>query len=136
MSELETKAVEVIDRAEDALGALIEKVAALTTEYGPEAVDLTLEVARFTAIRDISVGGLVLLFLVIPLLTSGVIFAKKCANADNGIDEFYGWCAFWSFAPLIPAVVVALAWADLWAWVGAFEPRLYLAHLILDGVVK
>lgn len=124
---LEDKAVEILDASQQAIGAFADKLGDLAKQYGPDVMDAALQMARVDAINA----------LVVPI-TSLIIFAvvytvfwkkawPKLAEVHDG-----GFAAFMLHMFFVPWFGFSLFHTlNVWAWVGIFEPKLWLAKRIL-----
>jgi hypothetical protein len=137
MSKLEDKTVEIMDKAMIGAEKLTEKMAELAVQYGPDVVNAGLEVARFTAIGNL-IGGLGWAVFTGVLVKTGLHWAKKAKQwndeeGDNPVVFAYGMGAGCAVIGAIPAGLSAL-WPifTVWNWVGIFEPKLWIAHRILE----
>ena len=141
MSEkLEDKAIEVIDKAMDGMDQLTVMLAEVAEEYGPEVVDVGLNVARISAAASLvsAAFGLTLLFL---LFRVGIPLNKKYRSSlperDRNDVEFWGpTMVSWLVAGMVVFGISfggfkAGKFFDLWNWVGVIEPKLWIAHEIL-----
>ena len=125
MSELESKAVEMLDKLE-----------AITVNYAPDVADAALSAIQITAINDIVRSVLAGVFVVVLFFASKAAFLyclKKKYEAGKYNDWEYG--VFFSIAvPLIPIVILSInaitGLADVWVWTALIEPKLALAHKI------
>lgn len=102
--------------------------------YGPAAANAAFTVTRITCISNIIMSFLgATAFSVI-----GVIFAKlscKWAKEDDdcgGKNVLPGAAAVFCFCPIVLNNLVTLL--DVWNWVGAFNPQIYIIHQILEKV--
>jgi len=139
--ELEEKAVEVIDKAMDGMDQLTAMLAEVAEKYGPEVVDAGLNVARISAASILihATVGLILLFALfrvgIPLTLK---FRATIPDRDKNDIEFWGpTLMVWLFiGGLISSVGLgafgALKIFNLWNWVGIIEPKLWIAHRVLN----
>lgn len=124
MSELEDKAVDILDKLE-----------AVLTTYTPEVAEVALAAVRISAISDLvyGVAGLVMLipgFYVSKCVLG--IFARK--KADRPQDDwgmasvFYTvFVGFFGFVFFVDGVCTLI---DVWLWVGLINPEVALAHKI------
>lgn len=140
--QVEEKAVELMDKAADAIEAFAGKLEALGVEYGPDVVDAALGVARVSAASEIVTGfvltacGAVGLRFGWPLASNGIKLARRYMKPDypvNGPDGF-ALAAVGSVGCVISCIVLMiglLELIDVWPWVGIFEPKLWIAKQVL-----
>lgn len=121
-----------MEELDKALAKITEALNQLATTHGADAVDLTLEVARLHAISDVI--GAVVFALVFGYLTK--ILYNQC---DTKGDYGSSWNEF--FAPMatgitgLVATVAAICIVNVPAWVGMFEPKVYLAYKLLGKII-
>lgn len=146
MSELETSAAKAIGKLSDAADQLAAKMVELAQQYGPDVIDAGLAVARIEAAQGI-VKGVVLLavsavfsFICYKLTKIGFNLMRiyKLPETSHGAPDgmwqiTIGGCAGIVAAIIGIASVVVLI--DIWNWVGIFEPKLWIAHRLLVGVL-
>lgn len=129
MSEaLENKAVEILDASQKAMGAFADKLADLAKQYGPEVADAALQMARVDAISTLTPAAIGLIISSIALLNGPRVWRKlkEWDRFDGAPVGTIYWIA--SGAVWVPSIFHFL---DVWAWVGIFEPKLWLAKRIL-----
>jgi hypothetical protein len=158
MSKLEDKAVYIMDKAMVGAEKLTEKLAELAVQYGPDVVNAAIEVARIEALSGL-VRPLVALGICLPLFIISVKRAAVSITKQNRWDELrdshtypvleggkhatktlgYGpqnvavllWCATASATGTI-SCFAAYGLSSVWNWVGVIEPKLWIAHRILE----
>lgn len=131
---LENKAVEILDASQKAMGAFADKLGELAKQYGPEVAEAALQMARIDAINTL-VPGLITApigFFAYRKIMAHVA-ATKAKNPEN-FDIFD--CEIFILAPLSIVIFIASlisieSLVNVWAWVGIFEPKLWLAKRIL-----
>lgn len=146
MSELETSAAKAIDKLSGAADQLAAKMAELAQQYGPEAIDAGLAVARIEAAQGIVKGFVFLIvsavfsFICYKLTKIGFNLARiyklpeTSYSAPDGTWQIaVGICA--GVLASITGITFVVALSDIWNWVGIFEPKLWIAHRLLDGVL-
>lgn len=131
MSKIEDKAVDIMDKAMVGAERLTEKLAELAAQYGPDVVNAAIEVARITALRPI-IGGAVCAVVSYVLLRFS-IKAFQTAKADDWDNPVYiVGCGFSGIISSGFGTAAAIYLFDVWNWVGVFEPKLWIAHRILE----
>lgn len=137
MSKIEDKAVDIMDKAMVGAEKLTEKLAQLAEQYGPDVVNAGIEVARFTAAGKLLSGVGYAIVGWALYKTSMWLFAKAKAWAEE--DEGHPFAIFSGvgggvvFLGVIAAFYSALApFFSIWNWVGLIEPKLWIAHRILE----
>ena len=135
MSDVEAKAVELMDKAANGVEALSAKLATIAEQYGPEVVDAGLAVARITAVRE-----LVFAFIgwVTVAVFIGVCFLVWKKTESWKQDDVRGVARCSTIIGAIAGTTLvsffgfgAPRFFDVWTWVGVFEPKLWIAHRIL-----
>jgi len=126
MSDLETKAVDILD-----------KLDALTTQYAPDVVDKTIQAVVITGISNLVYA------LVGFLAMYGSWYAtKKMTAFCIKQKEKNGYMSDWETCCILANVIggsVCFAFAmvsirmlfDVWNWIAIFNPELALAHRVL-----
>ena len=131
MSELESKAVEILDKLEQ-----------LTTQYTPEIIDVTLGVVRVSGFKTLisnlltTLVGLSLMYLGWWLWTT---YQKKLKDNPNCTkQERDNWEWFQYAGATITSILGVICFIfsvfdifDVWAWVSIFKPELALANKVL-----
>jgi hypothetical protein len=158
MSKLEDKTVEIMDKAMIGAEKLTEKMAELAVQYGPDVVNAAVEVARIEAAS----GLIRPFFLFAFSAPISVYAIKKMIGLDAKIAKFKevknshrypllegdqhaekvlgypnpsGSMLFYSVVLGLSigfATVNGYALTHIWNWVGIFEPKLWIAHRILE----
>lgn len=126
MSELETKAVDILDKLE-----------VLTTQYAPEVGEAALQVVQMSGVVAIgNAFACAILAVCVAKLTQYV--CKFCAKKEEAERYDSPWDAA-GFLSLAIGVVVGLIFLiasltdllNFWNWVAIFSPELALAHKLL-----
>lgn len=130
---------------------MVEKVAEAVSAYGPKVGELAMALGRIGAAQHIAFGMILFCGFLCCFGVSLWLYKKyrKCSDIYNGYyrrengsetssraeaniagDEKDVWFAF-SFAPIIPAVLLlffsAAQLSNIYAWVGLWQPEVYLA---------
>lgn len=128
MSELESKAVDILD-----------KLDAVVTQYAPEVGEAVVEAVRITSIGSLIsaliliILSSILMFLTLKWATYYTLKADSESCMEEGLDPRAG---FWfvsiigHFMFAILAISAICIICDIWVWVGIFNPKLALAHQI------
>lgn len=109
---MEEKFLEYLTKLENAL-----------TEYGPQAAELTLEVARVGAIQTVLIGVVCLILFVCGSFVAHKSMAKVFVEEDGSavLPACIGiMVAIFSSAPAFMYIT------NLYAWIGMFRPEIYL----------
>lgn len=122
----------MLEKLEDRIVELSEKLEGLTVEHGEQAVDLAASVAQAEAIHSLLWPP----FLFIPTLALSVIswmcWRKK--KAEPSSDWQIGGGAFLGFACLMGSiwlVTMVNNWTSVVLWRAAFDPYFALAAEVL-----
>jgi hypothetical protein len=112
--------------------------------HAHDALNLMLSVTRINGIESIAIG-IITLMLNIIIIKFMLNTYKKVKEYNNSItnpsekkdhDDYiplYAGCALILFFS-IPACVCLLL--DIWNYIAIFEPKLYLAHQIIEKVIQ
>jgi hypothetical protein len=115
---------------DDRVQALAQR---LTTEWAPEALRMALSSIQWEASAAIIRGIVSLAFLIGCILL--VVKAKR--KFDEHDDEFQGLVLVGSsFGALVSLIATLINLADPWVYIALYDPRLYLAHQILQSLSK
>lgn len=136
--ELEKKAVEVIDKAMDGMDKLSVMLGEVAEKYGPEVVDVGLEVARISAANELVVA-LVIFLVWLGILRTFFKLYKIEKASENGFNQptiaaitCIG-VGIISVIGVVPVLIESLPRLfSLWNWVGLIEPKLWIAHQVLN----
>jgi len=123
MSDLEEKAVDILDKLEN-----------IITSYAPEVTEAALAVIQISALQDLLFG-----FISIPLLFAaffgGIRMASFCNKKDEETcgDDWIGGIVI-SVALALTISIISIigiyGLLDVWTWVAIFNPELALVHQI------
>ncbi len=124
-------ALKVIDKIDGRLSELAAKLSSLVTEYGPEAMSLTMDTVRLAGLGPLIVGFILLCIL--PISTYFLVkFAKLAGKASYSEDGPYIFgvvaCGVVTF---VSAAVQTFTTFYFWHYVAVFYPEAYLAHKVL-----
>ncbi len=122
MKDLETKAVELLDKLE-----------AITTEYTPEVTEAALTAVQVSGYHSLLTGVLALLALIATFY--GYRHLNKIIENKKEQKDFYDpeipkmLLVIWAggFASLA-AIAAIDKLTDVWTWAAIFQPELYLVH--------
>jgi len=123
MSDLEKKAVELLD-----------KIEVITTNYAPDVTEAAIQAVRVSAISE-----LVTCLTGFILLGVGVFAGRKLINFFVRKKEEDGYWSDWEIGYGISSLIVvivgvigglefAFGITDVWMWTTIFNPELGLAH--------
>lgn len=135
--EVEEKAVELMDRAANAVEAFADKLGNLSQQYGPEVADAALAVARVSAIN-----ALLFQILCVGLVVGGpyaIRWLCRAASAKEESDRYGEWagatmaanCIGWTVYACASLALILSVIANAWPIIGVFEPKLWIAKQIL-----
>lgn|ERR1043166_1341375 len=127
------KVVEILGQLQSAVG----NVAALAGKAAPQVVEYALKVKVYEGISSLVEGLLALLFAIIVLTTmyrkrKAVIEAFDYANDNPPVIIATIVFAVLSGIALITGVITV---CDTWNWVAVFDPKIALAHDIVQRVM-
>lgn len=149
MSKIEDKAVDIMDKAMVGAEKLTEKLAELAQQYGPDVVNAGIEVARLTAAGSLlqaigwALAGAALSAISVRLYRRAVKRDEEMRAAKEFAAPAFSLTDYWSLERKIPSGLFAGAAAfafvctgtrlfNIWNWVGVVEPKLWIAHRILE----
>lgn len=102
-----------------------------TVKYAPDVVNAALNVVRIGAVQQLVYG-------VIGLVVAVVFFKKAHGNITKSLEDG----RFELFlvgvvqgAAVVVGVVDAYFLVDVWNYVGIFQPKLYIAHKIVEKML-
>lgn len=134
---LEQKSVELLDKADGAITAFAEKLGDLAEQYGPEVADAALMVARVDAANAVLPPLVLLLFVFAPLAIISPFSIRRAVMLDKA-GNTSGMAIVYGSGGIIGCLVGGMgaltclfATFNLWAWVGIFEPKLWIAKKVL-----
>jgi len=126
MSDLESKAVDILDKLE-----------ALTTQYTPEVIEKAVQAVSVSGVASIveALLGLVVAYgLFLATKNLGAFFMKKKEEDGDSSDWEIGYCLTYfigGVATLITVLASLIVLFSVWNWVAIFNPELAIAHKIL-----
>lgn len=114
------------------LDQAIAKLGELVSKHGPQAVDLAASVVQVDAMGNLIRGGA---FGVAALVATALCFSFwRWILSDEGDGEAAGLACLGSGAALVLWVFALVPVLNVWNWVALYEPRLALAHEVLNKV--
>lgn len=124
MSDLDNKLLEVVTKFD-----------VLATKYTPEALEMAVYVTRVDAIGDI-IGVVLFSSLVLFLVFK---FKGKIINLLDEGDQPEVLIAIYSSLVLgvslvMSAIVLVCTLLNHWVWIAIFDPKLALAHKIIQSI--
>lgn len=127
MENLEQKVIDLIDKSLETGGKLVDT-------HGQDAVDLALTVARIDAAGVIIQGAFFIAVGVLAALLTKHIIKKITAGEWEELVAIVTFpIGMGAVASLIGG---AIDFINIWAWVGIFEPKLWLAHKAIQAVTS
>lgn len=122
-----------MDKVDEKLSVVIDKLTKLVDQHGGSAVSLAVEVTRWSAITNICLG---IACLAIAFASAKIaIYLHKKERASD-----YPWVSFLPYSgPCVLAVILSFASAlaaifillNFWNFVAAFDPKVGLAYNIM-----
>lgn len=127
---LENKAVEILDKSQQAIASFADKLTDLAKQYGPEVADAALQMARIDAL-----SGLVpAIFTVAATVIVGPKVVRNLRKWQEKDPYDPGPLILLVVSGAVAAIfnlAAIMTLLDVWRWVGVFEPKLWLAKRIL-----
>ena len=121
----------IIDKIDGRLQEMIDGISSLANEYGPGAVDLTMDTVRLAGFGPLAIGFFCL-FLAIFSIKYVVHFGKLASEARYGKEGPPAFmvvvCGATAFVCVASQPFTTLYF---WNYVAAFYPEAYLAHKVL-----
>ena len=124
--EIETKAVELLDKLEN-----------LATQYTPEVVDAATQAVQITAIGNIISGfvSAIIMVLVFKLSKKTISYCIKKKEEGGRYSDWEVGIVISSVVGVVLCVFLAgaafVSLTDVWNWVALINPELALAHKVL-----
>lgn len=124
---IETKVVSMLDALQN--GAV--EVAGQAVKYAPDVTNAMLDVIRIDNLQSLIWGTVFLLLFILSTIFM-YITTKKCLSGS----DWSGWYVliFPTFIGSCTGLSTTLLY--IWTWVGIFQPKLYIAHLLVEKVMK
>ncbi|MEM7209581.1 MAG: hypothetical protein AAF434_17310 [Pseudomonadota bacterium] len=123
MSELEQKAVEILDKLE-----------AITVNYAPDVADAALAAVQVSAVSEITARATFAAIVAICwfiLLGFRKRVIGKINEGERGLEEhLFFWTAAAGSLLFVLSVMALFELSDVWTWVSLFNPELGLAHKV------
>lgn len=131
---LENKAVEILDKSQAAIASFADKLTELTKQYGPDVAHAALSLARVDAINSLVPHIVAAIAFVLLWRWVSAHIAKTKTNRGERYD--FTDCnpvvlIGGGMAVFISGLIASVGLFNVWAWVGIFEPKLWLAKRIL-----
>ena len=123
MKDLETKAVEILD-----------KIEAIATNYAPDVSQAAIEAVRITAISELvfSLVGAVMVVLCFVLSKKLINFCVRKKEDEGYYSEWeIGYTLLYGtgvFGCGFGGLITVFSLLDTWMWITIFNPELGLAH--------
>lgn len=111
-------------------------VAGQAIKYTPDVMDAALMVIRIDNIQQLIKS---FVFLVLGIILIYVLYKQAIMYRKS---DYYGKdsISMWIFFTAIPACIInptgLIGILNIWTWVGIFQPKLYIAHLLMEKVMK
>lgn len=128
---LETKAVELLGKAEQGVEALSEKIQALATAHGGEAWEMGKTVARIDAASHLIPG---IICLILALMSSFLLWKSFKRFYDPDAYSSTDICFLHGLLCIVPGTLITVtiaSFSNVWAWIGMFEPTIWMAKVAL-----
>lgn len=137
MSDTEKATTDIADRLFAYGEQLAEKIAELGQQYGPQVVDLTLNVYRIQAIQNLAWGALGLALTITTIITMAATLKRLVPWVESDEHPFSPRAmayAFWGMGGAligIPSFIASLKLFSVWNWVGIWHPEVLMAKQVL-----
>jgi hypothetical protein len=122
------------DQVASKLLEIINQIQAGVVAHAPEAANLALQAVSYDGWYSLIIGfSWLALSLILYYIAKRYVYYIKNCEKKNESDEI-------ALGLLVCAIVIILIFAaielfDFWNWVQAFNPKLYLAHEIIQKVL-
>lgn len=117
------------EEVQERLLSIYDKMGELATEYGPEVMDMTLEVVRINAIQELVIG------FAVSVATAVIIMVTfRVTKKFEGIEKDMPRIMMATIAFMFGAIGIYRLFI-IWNWIGVFNPKLKLAHDILQSAL-
>lgn len=128
-SSVETKIVSMLDALQHGIVTVGEKA----VKYSPDIADAALSVTQITGAAELlyGIGQGIALFLCVKFC----LFFYKTAVEDDSFGAGLAVAGFAS-ASVGLAISVIYAFFNVWNYVAIFNPKIYIAHQIIEKVMK
>ncbi len=125
-------ALKVIDKLEGHITDLSAKFVEIGEKYGPDVINLGLDVVRLSGAAPLFLG--VLAVIALPLLAwSCRHWIRKFSAAEYREQDVYLWGIIPSIIGIFVASVASLVTLlNFWNWVAVFYPVAFLARKMMD----
>lgn len=124
---IETKILSMLDALQNG----VITVAGQTIKYAPDVMQAALSVTVINGVQDLMFSIIFLLALIIFVFI--LIFGIKQVKLNQFND---GWQAFGVVGCFFSSVCFLISICNVWMWVEIFNPKLYIAHQIVQQVLK
>lgn len=130
----------VSDRAMTMIEDMISKLETGITEYGPDAIELLLEVARFEAAAGAARWTIIMLATAFGAYLCVKTWKWGSRRYDEDEREFSQEPPWqWVVAGIASTANAIIFFGNvfdfnLWDWVGIIEPKLWLAHRVVTSL--
>lgn len=114
----------------DALQSGVVEIGGKLVKYTPDVVDAGLAVVRIDCASNLIYSAL----FVFAVAACWCALIKWCKEIDVETNSQANIIRAFLLVPL--AIVAIRLMLDVWWWVGMFEPKLYIAHKIMEQVMK
>jgi hypothetical protein len=143
MSKTDEAAAKAIDKASQAADQIAAKMGELAQQYGPDVVNAAVEVARFTAAGNILSGAVAASIAFFAFRWGTARGARAAEICRKKGDEYWAsmemphgfGCIVGFIAGAVCSGIAIERLASIWNWVGIFEPKLYIAHRVLEKLL-
>jgi len=121
----------LMDRIENHVVTLTEKLAEIAEKYGPDVINLGLDVVRLTGAAPLFLG------LVCAIATPILIWSSFhwCRKFEAAPYEDQDVCLFGAVPSigfsLVTFIISLITLLDFWNWVAVFYPVAYLARKVM-----
>lgn len=137
MSDTEKATTDIADRLFAYGEQLAEKMAELGQQYGPQVVDLALNVYRIQAIQSLAWGALGLALTITTIVMMAATLKRLTPWVESDEHPYsdrpivYLLWAIGGASIGIPSFIVSLRLFSVWSWVGIWHPEVLMAKQVL-----
>jgi hypothetical protein len=148
MSEKTEVVTQLLPKIDNAIGVVMARLSDLTEKYAADTVDLGLTVVRLECFFIVLAGVLgtvisgILLYRSVQLLTTayGLMVIEENKPIATRVEapfvvRFIVGGIGTSVSCIALTVFTFSYLMNFWAWAGVYDPKLYLAHKILEKIL-
>lgn len=128
---------DLMDKVGGGIEAITHKITDVATQYGPEVLQAGLNVVRIDCLSTLVYAfiGLVMTgFIYLVVFKKGKVWFPDTRNSFN--EEYFVFNFLVLGFNTIFFAFAAINFINLWTWVGVIEPKLYLAHKLVEKLIN